>query len=1395
MSVKITLQPHPMKSDIVKLTVSPKQVAQILRDLNTGFPSSHARVCRNGEIVKDFSLMTQDGDNLSIKFVPYGSEGEAAKVTGWTLAILGGILAFTGIGAIAGYYFMAIGVTLALGGQIMLDSGKKQDIEKPDADPSIRGSKNQKRPHGRIPVLFGRHRIYPDLAANPYTQIIGNRQYFIQLFCGGYKDYTIDLESIKLGETSILEFSQTKDIQKILSDSDPLISLEILQNGQTSEIYPYCVHEDSINGALQNLIDAGGGEKVSGEIIRTTPDKTDTINVDIFFHNGLGKYDDNNKLGSASVEVKAWYKEVNEREYQMLGYFNNGSNTISGSDLRTKRFQITKSGLTPGQYTVKIERVTKDSSDSKIIDQVHVGSIRSIKKDRPVQWQRQQNLTIIAMRVLATDKLNGVIDGFNFIAVSKLPVFSGTGSGALQWINACETQNPAAMLLYALWGRAAQQTVEPDDINWTSLEAFYLWCDKHNYACNAYLSESVTIAELIRIIGYTSRADILRIDSMISVVQDIERPSHVSLYTPKNSVNYSVTMFKSDTPDAIALRFIDEESGFAQNEVLVYNTPDGNRISEPETIQKVDLWGVTNSKQARRIGMYNYACIKNRPFVHTLEVDIEYLIGSKGDWIQYAGDIALTGSVQGRITGLIFENNLCVGIRLDEPAVCDPGKQYAVRLRLSDGKILLKDVAVVNQQYDVYFTEVFTGNDIPKTGNIYAFGVRGYEVIDLIITDIQPQADLNATLTCIEYSPEIFNIDKDDFILPEFVNRITPVSGAVDTGTIGLDVLQTWLTYHDDDEEPQRPTGDGTENGWHRLITPQSSWASRKTARFITEGEWRAPEKTSFKVINEAASSRPTFNEIVNGFTAEGAVMVPVQPVLTAAGGFRSISLSWIKQVNLSNLKHYELQVSDNAVNWYAPRFDGLGPHIAPWRGEENEVFNTAATFVVHANIPPSGDADEPAGKILYYRVRQRTMLNVTSDWSEIKGAQTKLTDTGDYAANSISANALITAELLGIFAKLTESLIVDPRYGVSSENSEWADGDTRAVLNARQIAFQFFSEAVWLTMARLGLEGVEATQIYSQDKLFITNADMLSRRAGGFDVGAPFPSANSRVAHLDMQEELFIQSGSAYVLDQKNNNFFQLTGSGSLEGDAEGIPLFIKAIAPYATEARALHGNFRLLNTFNVSGAWTLDFWLFYFWNEDQILFSTGNDSEKIQIAVVNEEPFLNDTPTDGVWLNDEPTEGIWFNEIRGAHIKVIHIFQGSVDETELDQNELQPGKWYHIGIIADGTTIKLIINNRSFFWLSRAQSLPVIVDINPTSGAIDGENSLMIIDEILFDPSVALDVEIFNRNTALRRPWGTLDDQFPWVIFNIKNPQFFKTNIFESPTFADAVRAVVGS
>lgn len=60
-------------------------------------------------------------------------------------------------------------------------------------------------------------------------------------------------------------------------------------------------------------------------------------------------------------------------------------------------------------------------------------------------------------------------------------------------------------------------------------------------------------------------------------------------------------------------------------------------------------------------------------------------------------------------------------------------------------------------------------------------------------------------------------------------------------GTDGKDGMGVYITYHDSEEEPAKPTGNGTANGWHTDATASVIWISQKVAESADSGEWGKP--------------------------------------------------------------------------------------------------------------------------------------------------------------------------------------------------------------------------------------------------------------------------------------------------------------------------------------------------------------------------------------------------------------------------------------------------------------------------------------------------------------------------------------------------------------------------
>lgn len=937
------------------------------------------------EIVTDFTRIPEEKNHVYIKLVPEGDSNEDAgkgMKVGGTLSVIAGIttiafLGWTGLGGLLGAAFIGAGLACFAGGAVLcninveIPSVGKTKQEAPEQDPSIRGSENQMRPYGVIPTLFGKRRIYADLAAKSYTWSENDSVYLYQLFCAGQKDMTIDTSTIRIDETLLKDYSSSKNINTILSGNDPLIDMRIHQDGTMPVLYERCVHEEQVNAILRHETEEG----IDGSVIRTLPDGTRSINVDVFFYNGLGQYNDDGSIGEASVMLGAWYKKADENDsrYRCLGSFSSATDEgiISGSELKTKRCSLTLNGLEAASYTVKISRITMDSTDAKVIDDVYVGSIRASKLINPVRPERASQLTLIELKIKASEKLQNVVKQLNFVAQSKMPSYTGNGTGRAQWSDAVSS-NPASAAIYAMQGEFAQQKLSDCEIDWHAFERLYKWCASHKYECNAYLAESLPISSLLSSIASTCRAEIFRLNGKITVIQDIERDSFTQLFTPRNSHDYSEHIALSDIPDALNITFVDEKRGYAENFTRVYNTPKGKYESEPETTQEVPLWGVTDDTQARKIGMYNYAVMKNRFIIHKFSCDFEYLMCTKGDWIKYAGDIALAGITQGRIAEIVRDRNgYAVRFECDEEIPMKSGKKYGMRVRKADGNTAiyyLENIGTVSKT--VTLSSAITDESAPDEGDLFTFGeISGTnlnDAIDLIITDIQCGENLSADLTCVEYAPEIFGVDEPNFKLPEFKNNLSEIAGEIDAGAVSG--WRTWTTFNDSDNTPSRPSGDGTSNGWHYAQTTESKWISTKTAETVSSGEWSAPIPTGQMAIEH----------ILDGDTNVGNPDTVTGVFATARQSDIIISWNPVTENGLKNtVKQYSVEISkDNGTTWN---------HLV-------DVYDSSAIYYFNRATNADGYPEKAALLLWKFRV---TTVNVYGKTAAVSTAVN--TDVSDY--------------------------------------------------------------------------------------------------------------------------------------------------------------------------------------------------------------------------------------------------------------------------------------------------------------------------------------------------------------------------------------------------------------
>lgn len=181
---------------------------------------------------------------------------------------------------------------------------------------SINGIQNNIRKYEPIPKVFGKHRVYPPLAAQVYTEIAGDDQYANMLFCLGYKP--LRLTQFKIGDTPMSAFEHVQfEANCGLNNNKPLA------------LYPHDVTEENLDKDLIYCPDwyqEDDGRSVRPVIhenvvsFRTQPDTT-RVSIDFVFPDGLGIKDGDDWTG-ARVDVMVRYKPVGASETRVDGRSN-----------------------------------------------------------------------------------------------------------------------------------------------------------------------------------------------------------------------------------------------------------------------------------------------------------------------------------------------------------------------------------------------------------------------------------------------------------------------------------------------------------------------------------------------------------------------------------------------------------------------------------------------------------------------------------------------------------------------------------------------------------------------------------------------------------------------------------------------------------------------------------------------------------------------------------------------------------------------------------------------------------------------------------------------------------------------------------------------------------------
>lgn len=616
----------------------------------------------------------------------------------------------------------------------------------------ITGGSNAANKFGPVPVVLGTHRMYPLYGAMPYTEIVGNDEYLRMLFIWGYGP--LKIEDIRIGETAITEFTDYEIETVEGRDTDADLTL-----------IPDTVVQESVNIELTYAS--------WRTVVRQAQPGADELSVDISFPEGLARtlWDDSSSwLGWCTMWAGVYYREVGAADWTEAYEFE-----LREKTLKPLRFGYTWAVDRTKTYEVAVTRNATDVDDPKTYDTLYWTNLRSITNEHPVSFPYP--LAMTAIRIKATEQLNGVIDSLNGLVSSYATPWSGAA-----WTGEQVEKNPAALFRMVLMHPANARARTASQIDDATLGAWYTFCDTAGYEFNMVRDAVSSVWQCLADIAAAGRGSPSLSDGTWSVAYDDPASLVAQHITPRNSWGFSSQKVLFTRPHAFRVRFRNEENNYEWDERIVYD--DGYDESTATLFESIEFTGVTSPDLAWKWGRYHIAQARLRPEVYTLSMDFERLVCRRGSRVVVSHDVPMWGTAWGRIKSLTLDGagENVTAVTLDESYTVDGVSQYVIRVRMSDSgnTSLLENITTgaAGEYTTATFETPVALASAPAVGDLCIIGTLGKETQECLVKSITASADLNAVLELVDASPAIY--DADTGAIPAFDTNITSVTDMTD---------------------------------------------------------------------------------------------------------------------------------------------------------------------------------------------------------------------------------------------------------------------------------------------------------------------------------------------------------------------------------------------------------------------------------------------------------------------------------------------------------------------------------------------------------------------------------------------------------------------------------------
>jgi len=554
---------------------------------------------------------------------------------------------------------------------------------------ALTGTSNGINPGGVIPFVIGESRFFPPHAAIPYSEAIGESSYQYCLFDLGHGD--IEVADIKIGDTPI---SQYQEVQYEVT--------------RTPSLYTNDVAEVAV----------GAGMEDGQSITRTTAPGVTRIALDLVAPTGLYGVGTSGKKFEMWVTWRLEYRPAGSTgawttpASPRLSYLR----SIGGGVFEVRRetanaFACGAGWDVPaGQYEVRVTRVAslRGSSKNTYVDQFTWSVMRSIKPGLPSTTGTNK----LAMRIRATDQLNGTLQSLSLIVRQKVRVYD---RDAGTWSAPAVNLNTAWVVYWLLTECPGLSTHVPASrIHLDTFGDYAEFCEANSFEARGVVDAATTAAELIEDLLSCSLGSLGRRDGRYSIVFDSGETLPSMTFTPLEIDGFTMSRPFMRLPQALRVQFKNPAADYQDDEIVVladgysYRGVDarGNPSSlpEPTAFETMQLRFAQDAIHAWRVGRFHLAQGKFRPETYSFTSDVAGLGTTRGDVIDVAHDLVEWGAGWGRVVSIGSVSGRPTLV-LDQMVTTRAGKRYSAQFRCSDGTSVVVGIVGAGGETDMFLLE------------------------------------------------------------------------------------------------------------------------------------------------------------------------------------------------------------------------------------------------------------------------------------------------------------------------------------------------------------------------------------------------------------------------------------------------------------------------------------------------------------------------------------------------------------------------------------------------------------------------------------------------------------------------------------------------------------------